>query len=129
MGRRIQICFDCADAERLASFWAEALDYDVAEPPSGFNTWSDFSVAESQSGERWCQIIDPAGRGPTVLFHTVPEPKEVKNRLHLDVFASDGDIEAAIAQLRILGATHLRTDHDGGFAVMQDPEGNEFCVA
>lgn len=124
----MQICVDCSDADGLASFWARALEYEVAAPPSGFVTWADFSADESLTGERWCQIADPDERGPRVLFHTVTEPKAGKNRLHLDVFVSDGEIDTEIARLRELGATHLRTDRDGGFAVMQDPEGNEFCI-
>lgn len=129
MGRRVQICFDCRDVEVLASFWAEALAYEVSQPPDAFDTWAAFSAAESQSGERWCQVVDPDGHGPSVLFHSVPEPKVVKNRLHLDVFVPGGDLEPEVARLRALGATHVRRNDDGGFIVMSDPEGNEFCVA
>lgn len=129
MGRRIQICIDCADAEGLAAFWAEALGYEVASAPGEFGTWQEFSHAESTAGERWCQVLDPDGTGPTLLFHTVPEHKVVKNRVHLDVFVPDGNVDGEIARLCELGAVHLRTDGDGGFAVLEDPEGNEFCVA
>lgn len=129
VGRRIQICVDCRDAEALASFWAEALAYEVAKPPGHFTSWEEFSIAESASGERWCQVVDPDERGPSVLFHTVPEPKVTKNRLHLDVFVSTGSIDQEIDRLLALGATQVRTDPDGGFTVMTDPEGNEFYIA
>ena len=83
-------------------------------------------------------VVDPEEGGPSVLFHRVPEPKVVKNRVHLDIRMAPGatkettrllvDVEAR--RLVNLGATHIRTDDDETdyYAVMQDPEGNEFCV-
>jgi hypothetical protein len=124
MGRRLQVAIDCDDPDRLASFWIEALEYRrVGPPPSG----------------DWSQIADPDGAGPTILFHRVPEPKVVKNRVHIDYrvrpAGSSDDvarpyIEAEIQRLVALGATHVRTDRDVDdyYAVMQDPEGNEFCI-
>ena len=128
MGRHLQICIDCASPANLASFWAEVLEYKVDDAPGEFNTWAEFSLAESPSGEQWCRLVDPDRAGPPVLFHSVPEHKLVKNRVHLDVFVRGGDIDGEVLRLSSLGAVHVRTDHDGGFAVMQDPEGNEFCV-
>ena len=63
------------------------------------------------------------------MFVTVPEGKAVKNRLHLDVRPADGSIEAEVARLVALGAR--RADVGQGsqpWAVLADPEGNEFCV-
>jgi hypothetical protein len=88
-------------------------------------------------------IIDPTGRSPRIWFQAVPEPKSVKNRLHLDLIVSGGRtvpidrrreiVDAEVARLEQLGATQLRVSYTDGVnhygVVMQDPEGNEFCVA
>ena len=67
---------------------------------------------------------------PSVLFHRVPEPKLTKNRVHLDIRIAPGVPNNSTRALVALGATHVRTDEDESdyYAVMQDPEGNEFCV-
>ena len=82
--------------------------------------------------------LDPAGVGPRLLFHRVPEAKTVKNRLHLDVFVSPRDIDlegrwaavdAEVARFIEMGAESInRSPEDEVFVVMRDPEGNEFCV-
>lgn len=133
MAKRVQIAVDCADPERLAEFWAAALGYVVEGPPSGASSWAEFSRSVGDGAEAWCAAADPAGLGPRLLFHRVPEPKLGKNRLHLDVRTGAADrvgIEAETARLVARGAVHLRTvvDESGCFAVLQDPEGNEFCV-
>ncbi|WP_037368997.1 VOC family protein [Amycolatopsis orientalis] len=133
MAKRVQIAIDCADPERLADFWATALGYAVEEPPAGASSWAEFSRSVGDGAEAWCAAADPAGLGPRLLFHRVPEPKRGKNRLHLDVrvgVADQAGIEAETARLVGRGAVHLRTieDETGCFAVLQDPEGNEFCV-
>ncbi|MFB9924471.1 VOC family protein [Amycolatopsis halotolerans] len=133
MAKRLQIAIDCAEPERLADFWAEALGYAVETPPAGASTWAEFSRSVEGGAEAWCAIVDPAGLGPRLLFHRVPEPKRGKNRLHLDVRGSSAEravVEAEAARLVERGAVHLRTieDESGCFAVLQDPEGNEFCV-
>jgi len=88
-------------------------------------------------GEAWSKIVDPDGGGPSLLFHRVPEAKVVKNRVHLDVRAprdTPGDrpqqVDAFVERIVGLGGRKLHdvTDDAGYFAVMQDPEGNEFCV-
>jgi catechol 2,3-dioxygenase-like lactoylglutathione lyase family enzyme len=124
MGRQLQVAIDCADPDRLAAFWIEVLEY----------VRVDLSI-----GSEWSQIKDPEGVGPYLLFHRVPEPKVTKNRVHIDIRVrppgSSDDIarpyvEAEVRRLVGLGATHLRTDDDEDdyYAVLQDPEGNEFCV-
>ena len=85
--------------------------------------------------------VDPAGAGPRLFFQQVPEGKTVKNRVHLDVRAApglEGDermaaLEAECERLVALGATRVARSEpappmSGGFIVMQDPEGNEFCL-
>ena len=70
-----------------------------------------------------------AGRGPRLYFQRVPEPKSAKNRVHLDVQLDD-DLDEQVERLRGTGAGFVRFDSQPGhrWAVMPDPEGNEFCV-
>jgi hypothetical protein len=68
----------------------------------------------------WC--ADPAGQGPLIWINPVPEPKSVKNRMHLDVVGDK-------AELLSLGATMVRArDEEIEWDILADPEGNEFCV-
>lgn len=129
----MQIAVDCAEPERLAAFWADALGYVVEGPPAGASSWAEFSRSVGDGAEAWCAAADPAGLGPRLLFHRVPEPKHGKNRMHLDVrigAAHRAGIDAEATRLIARGAVLLRTieDESGCFAVLQDPEGNEFCV-
>jgi predicted enzyme related to lactoylglutathione lyase len=110
--RLANVTFDCDDPRRVADFWSAALDRPLAPDPS------PYFVA-----------IPPAGGGPGYFFIRVPEPKTVKNRVHVDLAADDR--EAEIARLVDLGAKRV-ADHDEygvRWAVLTDPEGNEFCVA
>ena len=117
MGLRIgAVVVDSHDPERLARFWAEALDWVIShdEDPE----W----VVEPPAGSREdCVVAD-------LLFIKVPEPRAGKNRLHLDLRPEDQATE--VARLEELGAT--RSDVGQGnnvtWVVMADPEGNEFCV-
>jgi predicted enzyme related to lactoylglutathione lyase len=127
---RIQIAIDCKDPERLAAFWAAVLDYRIADPPPGYDSWAEHSRAQAEEpGEAWIKISDPDGLGPTLLFHRVPEAKITKNRVHLDIRAP-GDVQTFIDRVIELGGSKVRDviDDGGYFAVMHDPEGNEFCT-
>ena len=138
MAQRIQVAIDCQDPERLAGFWASVLGYEVAPPPVGYASWAEHALDQAQQpGEFWIKIRDPEGQGPTLLFHRVPEVKMVKNRVHLDVKAPAPTADDRAAQVQTFigrvvewGGTKVRevTDDAGYFAVMNDPEGNEFCV-
>ncbi|MGW6745565.1 VOC family protein [Streptomyces sp. NPDC055025] len=100
---------DTADAAKLARFWADALGRRVAPGAS-----AEFAA------------IDPAEGVPRLSFHQVPEPKSVKNRLHLDLVTTE--FEAESKRLTALGATPLN-DVDKGtvrWTTFADPEGNEF---
>lgn len=105
------IVFDCADPTTLAAFWAAALGY-ATNTKHPDHTWA----------------YDPGGKRPYLLFNRVPEPKVVKNRVHLDLGTDDMDGE--VERLIQLGARKLRfIDEDGEqWWIMADPEGNEFCV-
>lgn len=141
-----QLVVDCSSPDRLAHFWAEALHYVIAPPPSGFASWDDFyrsiGVPEDELGIGDDSIVDPAGEGPRIWFQVVPERKSIKNRLHIDVNASGGReapldlrrerVEAEAQRLVSLGARRLHTVSEEGldhYAVaMTDPEGNEFDI-
>ena len=110
----IGLAIDCADASALAGFWAQVLDREIKGGAS-----ADLAVIEA---------TDPATSGPRLIFHRVPEPKSVKNRMHLDL--GTADLEAEVDRLLALGATRLN-DLDKGelrWTTLADPEGNEFDV-
>ncbi|MER7869262.1 VOC family protein [Streptomyces cellulosae] len=136
--RQVQVTFDCAEPERLARFWCEVLGYTVV-PPKGYDSWDDFNRVQFPDGDgAWCSASDPTGAGPRLFFQRVPEGKTVKNRVHLDVRVGTGltgeerlaALEAECARLIPLGATRQRLLDDGtdSCIVMQDVEGNEFCL-
>ena len=139
--KQFQVTFDCAEPECVARFWCEVLGYVVPPPPDGFATWKDFDRAltpERQGSAFAC--IDPSGVGPRLFFQRVPEGKVVKNRLHLDVRVGTGlvgeervaALEAECARLVALGAVRVRLlladGENESCLVMQDVEGNEFCL-
>ena len=72
----------------------------------------------------------PAGGAPRVLFQLVPEPKTVKNRVHLDVRVGAEQVADEVARLTARGATVLHEGQQGPYrwVTMADPEGNEFCL-
>ncbi len=144
MARDVQVTFDCADPAGLAAFWAEALGYRLQDPPAGFGSWEQALDAMGVPPERRndaSAVVDPEGSGPRLFFQRVPEPKQVKNRVHLDVRAAPGlegearmaALEAEAERLVAHGATRLGRHEpapplDAGHIVMADPEGNEFCL-
>jgi hypothetical protein len=143
---RFQITIDARDSVRQADFWANALGYVPEPPPEGFAIWNDhyrsLGVPEEDLFDGTDSIVDPAGAGPRIWFHVVPESKTCKNRLHFDLGVGGGRkvpvevrkerVEAEAARLVGLGATRLETvseEEFGRYAVaMMDPEGNEFDI-
>jgi len=144
MARKVQITIDCADPAGLAAFWAEVLSCRLQDPPAGFATWEqalEVMGVPPESRNDASAVVDPEGSGPRLFFQRVPERKQVKNRLHLDVRAApglEGDarmraLEAEAERLISHGATRLRRHEPApplgeGHIVMADPEGNEFCL-
>ena len=113
--RPFSVVFDSCDPERLAEFWAPALGYRDSGWPH-----DPYIVLVGETG------LD----GPLLILQRVEEPKNGKNRVHIDVYAQD--VEAEAERLVRLGARRLSEpfDEDGArWIVMQDPEGNEFCVS
>jgi hypothetical protein len=145
----LHVTIDCSEPARLVRFWSAALGYVVEAPPDGFGTWVAYwrsiGVPEDElpgdDVDPHDSIVDPDGVGPRIWFQLVPEPKVVKNRVHLDLRVGGGRevpvaerrrrIDAEVTRLVGLGATRLLA-HEGSdyyAVVMQDPEGNEFCLA
>lgn len=139
--RQVQVTFDCAQPERLARFWCEVMGYVVPSAPKGFATWDDYRRSlppEDQDASFAC--ADPSGVGPRLYFQRVPEGKVVKNRVHLCVRAGTGlvgaerlaTLEAERDRLVALGALCERVmvadEKNESCIVMQDIEGNEFCL-
>jgi Glyoxalase-like domain len=143
-----KIVIDCADPHAQAAFWAAALGYTIEDNSvlierllaDGRVDESLVTTVSGRAAFRGLQAVrhpdDPVqevtgtGLGRRLLFQRVPEPKTVKNRLHLDLHAGPERRPAEVARRRELGATVLQevsepgTDH----VVLADPEGNEFCV-
>ncbi|TFV63358.1 VOC family protein [Geodermatophilus sp. DF01-2] len=109
------LCLDARDHQAMADWWCAALGYvRYADLAPG-----DYSAP--RPAEWPVPIADPTGAGPLIWLNPVPEPKTVKNRMHLDVV---GDAAALLAA----GATLVRArDAEIGWDVLADPEGNEFC--
>jgi hypothetical protein len=146
MAKSFQLVIDCADPDRLARFWTDALGYVEEPPPPGYADWDvywrEVGVPEEDLGIGVDRIVDPDGAGPRIWFQKVPETKTIKNRLHLDIRISGGRsepievrrerIDAEARRLIAAGATQLRV-HDGQGLdhygiTLRDPEGNEFCL-
>ena len=105
------VVIDVNDMELMRSFWEPALGYELAY------------AAEDD----WVKLVDPNEKGVTVSLQLVPEPRTEKNRLHLDLYAEDQMAE--VERLEGLGAKRVRGPEPGDdFVVLEDPEGNLFCV-
>jgi predicted enzyme related to lactoylglutathione lyase len=110
--------FDAQDSYAQSVFWAQVLGF--AEDPDDPNL----------PGHEECMIFSPDG-ATRVLFIEVPEKKQVKNRLHLDLVPESGTRDEELARLVSIGATpvdDLRRPDGSGWVVLADPEGNEFCI-
>jgi hypothetical protein len=142
MSVAFQVTFDAANPLRLGRFWAQVLGYVDQPPPDGFDTWDAFldsiGVPADQRDIR-AALVDPAGVGPRLFFQKVPEPKTAKNRVHLDVNVGvglrdraehDRVVRARAQELVALGARIQREGEELGefWIVLQDPDGNEFCL-
>jgi hypothetical protein len=113
------VCVDCADPWSLAHWWAPVLGYRVrTHTPADLRRLAERGVMRPEDDPDIA--LDPDGEtGPTFWFNRVPEPKTVKNRVHVDVY---GDVDQLLAHGASLVARLER------WTVLADPEGNEFCV-
>ncbi|MEV0697829.1 VOC family protein [Saccharopolyspora sp. NPDC050389] len=145
-----KLVIDSTNAPVLADFWAAALDYEVEDPSALIEQLlaaghiGEEAVVEHRGRKNfrgYAAVRHPedsfdetsgVGRGRRLLFQDVPESKSCKNRLHVDVHSEPGGREELVARLEELGATRVREVDQGPAGhwwIMQDPEGNEFCVA
>lgn len=111
---RISVVLDCLDPDALVPFWQEALAYQLVDSLDGYR------ILAPRDGEP---------PGPVLILQPVPEPKSVKNRMHIDVHADHAADH--VRRLEELGATRLGAPV-AAFGVMwqtlTDPEGHELCV-
>jgi len=118
IGRVDGLVIDGADTMALARFWAAMFDTEVA------------SIAnEGEPNEAHYVDVAATDGTPLLRFQRVPEAKQLKNRLHLDIEVEE--LDPAIARVEALGGSviqPLRTEYGYDFAIMGDPEGNEFCL-
>ena len=111
------ITFDCLDPSVVSEFWAAVTAYSRAH--------------EAQPGNDYWVLRPPDGNGPRLVFVTVPARSPTKNPVHLDLVPRDLSQEDEVARLVALGASVVddrRLLDPGGWVVLADPEGNEFCV-
>ena len=111
---------DCASAYDLSEWWKPVLGY------------VDLDGDPNLPGHEECMIRDPA-TGHQLLFIEVPDVKQGKNRIHLDLQPREGTRDEELARLVDLGATVVADRRDDwgpgtGWVVLADPEGNEFCI-
>ena len=105
------VVIDVNDIAQMRAFWQEALAYELAY----------------EAEDDWVKLVDPNEKGVSVSLQLVPEPRTEKNRLHLDLYASEPMRE--VERLEALGAERVRgPKEDEDFVVLADPEGNLFCV-
>jgi catechol 2,3-dioxygenase-like lactoylglutathione lyase family enzyme len=106
------IVIDCSEFGKMLAFWQEALHYVPREPAK----------------DGWVVLRDPEGRNPNVSLNRVPKKRFGRNRLHLDLYTANKEDE--VKRLLKIGATrHPQTyEPDDDFIVLEDPDGNLFCV-
>jgi Glyoxalase-like domain len=145
MAYDFQVAFDCTDAHALAAWWAETLGWVVEEQDAGFirrmiaeGHATDADTATHDGSLVWrdgAAIRHPegpaTGRRRRVIFQVVPEPKAVKNRVHLDIWVGAENVGERVEKLVARGATVLRSGQQGPheWVTLADPEGNEFCIS
>jgi hypothetical protein len=139
MSKQVQVTFDTSDPHRLAAWWADLLGYAVEDGhdlvsgllESGVIT--DADVVDLNGRLFFKDAVaasDPDDNGPRLYFQRVPEPKVVKNRVHLDIPVRQEELDDEVQRVTRAGASFVEfRSHPGHrWAVMQDPEGNEFCL-
>jgi predicted enzyme related to lactoylglutathione lyase len=112
----LNITVDCTNAKRQAAFWAAVTGWAAQE-------------RDATPGHVEYAVLPPAAATPRLYFVTVPEPKQGKNRIHLDIVPPVGGQQAELARLAALGARVADRQPPGvSWVVLTDPEGNEFCL-
>ncbi len=117
-----EVVVDCREPRRLAEFWSAVLGYEIIDEEAD----GPVEIAgEEQTAEAMRRGVVP----PTIIFLPVPEPKTVKNRLHIDLRPVDRTTAEEVERIVALGARHVDIGQgEQAWTVLADPEGNEFCV-
>src|SRR3954453_630286 len=111
--RITEFVLDCHDPQRLAAFWCEVLGW---------------SVLDRRDQEVEIGAADNPG-APTLVLYRSTDPKRGKLRLHFDLRPTDGGYTDELARLHALGVSSADVGQgDAPWAVLADPEGNEFCL-
>jgi predicted enzyme related to lactoylglutathione lyase len=113
----LNVTFDCSDAASTASFWSELTNWPC-------------SKEEMPGNPFWVVALSAVGAS-RLVFVDVVDAKTVKNRIHLDLVPEDASQDQEVDRILFLGARIIddrRQATPGGWVVMADPEGNEFCV-
>lgn len=145
MAYDFQVTIDCSDPHVLADWWAGAIGWEVeptdeqfiAEMVSkGFASEDDTTTYKGRlvwrSGAAMSHPDTPAGAlRRRIFFQLVPEPKSVKNRVHLDIRIGADRVESELERLVASGATVLNRGQQGphSWITIADPEGNELCLS
>lgn len=137
----LQVVVDCGDPHELATWWAEALAWEVEPQEEAFiQSMLDQGFAQESDvrtfrGKRvWsdgCAVVHPGGHQPRMLFQHVPEGRTAKNRVHWDLRSPGGRADPEdVERLVTMGARRIGEGRQGphSWVVLADPEGNEFCV-
>src|SRR3954470_12838996 len=136
-----QVAIDCSSPHELADWWAEGLGWTVEAQDEAFirRMVEAGDAAEEETTRHLGALVwrtgpaitSPEPGRPRVLFQSVPEPKTVKNRLHLDVRVGADRRDAEVGRLVAAGARELYRASQGPqeWVTLADPEGNEFCVS
>jgi Glyoxalase-like domain len=125
MARIHDVVLDCRHPASLARFWAAALDdYEVAPYDEAELARLRGIGIDDPEDDPTVLVVAPGAR-PRLFFQLVPEPRTVKNRVHLDLRCEA--VDAEIDRLSALGALVL-AEYDS-HVVLADPEGNEFCLS
>lgn len=136
----VQVAIDCADPHALVRFWSAVTGYEIEDHSAGVAQMIEAGYAtrddatEIDGKLQWATAAacrDPQGTGPRLLFQQVPEPKSVKDRIHLDLHFAAGERDEQVERALALGATKLWEASQGphSWVTLADPEGNEFCVS
>lgn len=102
----VEIAIDTMDADRIRPFWAAVLGYD----------------------EDGHEVTDPHSRGPAVWFQQLEEPRQIRNRIHVDVTVAHDEAEARVAAALAAGGTLVSDERAPAFWILADADGNEACV-
>ena len=145
MAYDFQVVVDTADPHALADWWAETLGWPVEPTDEDFirEMIAKGYAKEAETRTHRGALVWRAGAairhpdsppdGPPrrILFQEVPEPKTVKNRMHIDVWVGADNVEATLETLTSRGAKFLHRGRQGphSWVTMADPEGNEFCIS